>query len=216
MKNTVFYLVRHGESLGNKNNRFLGHTDWDLSEKGYEQAYLTAKVLADVHFDYIYSSDLIRAYNTAVPHAKMRGMDIVTSKELREIYAGYWEGFSREEIIEKWGEEFTYKWRREFGTYTIPGGESVQGASDRFLNECKRIANMHPGKTILVTAHAAVIRSFWAKISKVDPVDYAEKVPFPSNASYSIAEFDGHEFLPISYSNDEHMGDLYTTVVYEK
>lgn len=213
MNKTTLYIVRHGESLGNQASRFLGHTDLDLSPKGYEQAALTAKELSTVHFDAIYSSDLIRAYNTALPHAKIREMDIITSEKLREIYAGKWEGMYAKDIIEQYGELFTVKWRREFGTFTIPGGESVFDAGKRFYDECLSIANRHQGLTVLITAHAAVIRSFWGIISGYQPSQFDEFIRFPSNASYSIAEYDGEKITPVSYSNDSYMGELFTTVV---
>ena len=66
INDTLIYIIRHGESLGNKNRKFLGHTDLDLTDLGYAQALKTAECLASVPFDRIYSSDLIRAYNTAL------------------------------------------------------------------------------------------------------------------------------------------------------
>ena len=56
---TVFFLVRHGQSIGNAKREFLGHTDKDLSELGYLQAQKTADLLANERIDVIYSSDLI-------------------------------------------------------------------------------------------------------------------------------------------------------------
>ena len=70
MKNTVFYLVMHGQSIGNALRTYLGHTNLDLSELGYEQAKITAEHLRNVPFDAIYSSDLLRAYHTALPTAR--------------------------------------------------------------------------------------------------------------------------------------------------
>ncbi len=209
---TLIYLVRHGESLGNKNSQFLGHTDLDLSELGYTQADMTADALRDVHFDAIYSSDLIRAYNTALPHARLRSMDIVPSKNLREIYVGEWEGMLVEDIKAKYHDEFWYGWRAGYGTFTTPGGESVLGAGRRFYNEMERISKENSGNTILVTAHASVIRTFYALTLSTPPERIADDVPFPSNASYSIFEYEDGKFTPISYSNDKHMGDLVTFI----
>ena len=66
---TVIYLIRHGESEGNLKRICLGNTDLGLTEKGREQAEKTAKALSPVDIDAIYSSDLIRAVQTAEPHA---------------------------------------------------------------------------------------------------------------------------------------------------
>ena len=209
---TVFYLIRHGQSLGNFNQTFLGHTDLDLSPLGYTQAELTANALRNVPFDYIYSSDLIRAYNTAVPNAKIHGLEISTEKDLREIYIGDWEGLTVDVIMQEYEEEFINGWRRNFGLSCPPGGESVLKAGARFSNALKSIATRHPGACILVTAHAAVIRSFWSDIIGLAPCDYATGLSFPGNASYSICEYEKGAFKPIAYSVCDHLGDLATFV----
>ena len=74
---TVLLLIRHGQSVGNLNYEFLGHMDKDLSELGYAQAARTAEFLSGEQIDMVYSSDLMRAHNTALPHAKIRGLDVV-------------------------------------------------------------------------------------------------------------------------------------------
>ena len=71
----------------------------------------------------------------------------------------------------------------------------------------------NPGKSILVATHAAVLRSFWAKISGIAPQEIAEKLPFPSNASVSVAEFDGERFVPLEYSLDSHLSEVGITRV---
>ena len=86
MQNTRIILVRHGESLGNKNNLALGHTNLDLSPRGYEQVRATAEFLRDEKIDVIYSSDLLRAHNTAVPNAELHGLPINDCVKLRETF----------------------------------------------------------------------------------------------------------------------------------
>ena len=100
--NTHIFLVRHGQSIGNEKREFLGHTDKDLSSLGYEQAARTAEFLAYEDIDVVYSSDLIRAYNTAIPHADMRNLKVIPEKALREIFAGKWEGMRVEDIISEY------------------------------------------------------------------------------------------------------------------
>ena len=81
---TRLFLVRHGESIGNAQRCFLGHTDLDLTEYGYRQAKCTADFLSDIRIDEVYSSSLIRAYNTALPNAAMRSLTVKRSDMLRE------------------------------------------------------------------------------------------------------------------------------------
>ena len=204
-KITKIYFVRHGQSLGNAERIYLGHTDWDLSELGKEQAQYTATALKDEKIDVIYSSDLLRAFNTAVPHAKMRNMTVIPSKNLREVYVGEWEGRKVDEIMVEYQQEFCVEWREHFGTFRCPGGESVPEVAERIYNEVKRIAEKHMGETILITSHAAAIRAFWGKISGIKPEDLAAALPFPTNASYSVLYYKDGELVPESYSVDSHM-----------
>jgi broad specificity phosphatase PhoE len=202
---TRIILVRHGQSLGNAMNIYLGHTDLNLSEEGMEQARKTAEHLKQEKIDVVYSSDLIRAHNTALPHAQMRGLSVIDSEELRELYIGKWEGKKVSDLIKNEYEDFVIKWQGEFGTFTPPGGESVFDASKRVYNKIISIARENPGKNVLIAMHAAVIRGFWCIISGVEPKNWAEAFPFPTNASYSEVCFDGDKFIPIMYSCDEHL-----------
>ena len=203
---TVIFLVRHGQSIGNAKREFLGHTNKDLSELGYLQARKTAEFLAEERIDVIYSSDLLRAYNTAVPHAKMRKLKINTRESLRELYAGLWEGMMVEDIIAKYPKEFLEDWRgKNHGVTTIPGGESVQAGAERFYAEVLKIAREHEGKNILITAHAAVIRGFWGKLTHTAPEDLGLAFDYPTNASVSLIYFDGSELVAGEYSYDKHL-----------
>lgn len=205
---TVVFLVRHGQSIGNAKREFLGHTNKDLSSLGYIQAERTADFLAGEQIDAVYSSDLMRAYNTALPHAKKRGLEVVTSENLRELYAGAWEGMFVEDIIAAYPHEFLDNWRESFGLTTIPDGESVQAGAERFYKEVLGIAKREEGKRILVAAHAAVIRGFWGKITETPPEKLAHAFDYPSNASVSVLYFDGERLIPGEYSHDAHLSDI--------
>jgi broad specificity phosphatase PhoE len=205
-KSTKIILIRHGESLGNATRTILGHTDMDLSEHGYLQAETTANYLKNEKIDIIYSSDLKRAYNTALPNAKIRDLEVLTDKSLREIYVGDWEGLKVSEIIEKWGRgAFEDDWHGHFGTFTFPGGEFIQDGGKRFYNKVLELAEQNIGKTILITAHAAVIRAFWAIITSTPWENVVNEIPFATNASFSICYFDGKTIIPDIYSYDDHL-----------
>lgn len=211
---TKIILVRHGQSIGNQTRTFLGHTDLDLSEIGYLQAKATADYLKNEKIDVIYASDLKRAYNTADFHAKMRNLEVIPCKNLREAYAGEWEGKNVDELIATWGADFfTNEWKNNFGCFTFPGGESVKDAGERFYAEILLISTENQGKTILIGAHAAVIRAFWAIISGVEWSNVAEQIPFATNASYSIVIFKNGKFTPLKYSIDAHLSEVGITKV---
>lgn len=208
---TLIYLVRHGESIGNKLRLCLGFADLDLTDLGREQASLTAKALADVKFSRVYSSDLKRAMSTARPNAEIRGIDVIPTKGLRELYFGEWENMSIADIINKYKEKYTIDWCEHFGTFVSPSGESVPELAKRMLDTVTKIAEDNPGECILCASHAAAIRALWGAVSGIEPQDLAAALPFPSNASYSILEYEGGVFTPVSYSNDGHLAEVFTT-----
>jgi broad specificity phosphatase PhoE len=208
---TKFIIIRHGQSLGNEKRIYLGHTDLDLSELGKKQAEIAAEYFKDEDISAIYSSDLLRAYNTAVPHSVRHNIPIVKSEKLREINIGSWEGKKIEDIRASWPVEFDVGWSKIFGSFTAPNGEPVYEAGKRMYNELLSIAKSVEGK-IIVTAHAAVIRAFWCYMLGVEPVLWAEYVPFPTNASASFVGFDGERLIADVYSFDDYLDDLKTSL----
>ena len=212
--NTEIYLVRHGESLANLEHKLAGVRDVPLSGLGALQAQATAEALSGVRFDAVYSSDLSRAYNTALPHAQRRGLDVVVVGELREMNLGEWEGMTVPDIIDLYGAE-SYKggWQDSFGTFRAPGGESTQECAERVYSAIKKIACENPGARILIVSHGAALRTFWARISGIAPRDIAHSLPYQSNASYSRADFDGEKFTPAEFSVDRHLASVGITKV---
>lgn len=207
---TRMILIRHGESLGNAKRIILGHTDWDLTDLGRRQAEMTAEALADRKVDAIYSSDLLRAYNTVLPMATSRGLEVIPDKGLREQFIGEWEGRNVQDIAESYGDLYHVEWCRNFGTFKAPGGESIVELGERIYRTLAAIAEKNEGKTLIIGLHAAAIRAFWGRMCKVAPEELAETYPFPSNASYSEIDFENGEFTPISFSCDKHLAELVT------
>ena len=80
---TTFYIVRHGQTEWNVLHRIQGQLDSSLTEQGKQEAKETAKKLKDVHFDVIYSSDLLRSKHTAEIIALEKKLEIMTTKALR-------------------------------------------------------------------------------------------------------------------------------------
>ena len=76
-------FVRHGQSMGNLNGTFLGWTDLPLSPLGFKQAEKTAQFLSSLNIDKIYSSDLLRAYETSLALSKKRGNEVIKEKSFR-------------------------------------------------------------------------------------------------------------------------------------
>jgi probable phosphoglycerate mutase len=207
---TNIYLIRHGESEGNRLRFFLGHSDLDLTEKGHEQAERTAEFLDSINADVIYSSDLKRAYNTALHTAKRKGMEIIKSKNLREVFAGEWENRSFDELLIEYKDEYSV-FRDNIGRAHPTGGESVAELQTRFVSELKRIALENEGKSVLVFTHATPIRSTKAAFDGLS-LDEMQSVPWPSNASVTHVECVDGEFSVTAYSINHFMGEIATTL----
>lgn len=204
MSKTRLYLLRHGESLGNCRHILLGHTDWDLSPLGYEQAEECSAALKDTEFAAIYSSPLMRAYNTALPNAKLRGADIIIEPGLIEQSIGEWEAKPSEEVAATYKDIYDTTWKKHYSKFRAPGGESTEEVANRIYGVLEKIAKRHKGTNVLLCFHGAAIRSFWSKISSFDDEKW-DNFFFPSNASYTLVDYEDGEFIPVSYSIDDHV-----------
>lgn len=204
---TKILLVRHGESLGNAARAFLGHTNVDLSERGYRQAERTAEFLSGLHIDKIYASDLLRAYNTGVKIGLRHNLNVEPDTELRELYIGSWEGMAVAELEEKFP-DLMFTWKNDFGRMVCPEGESAVELRERIYREVMKIAEANRGKTVVLAFHAAAIRMFWSKICGVSEDRVGKEIPFSYNASVSVVYFDGEKLIPGEYSHMAHLTDI--------
>jgi broad specificity phosphatase PhoE len=144
---TTILLARHGETDWNRDGRFQGHADPPLNSQGRKQARVLARRLADVPFDAVYSSDLLRAHETALIVAEPHEVPVVTDPGLREIDVGSWSGLTRAQIEER-----------------FPGAEHHDGESRedhlaRVLATVERIAAAEVGRRILVVSHGGSLRA---------------------------------------------------------
>jgi len=112
-------LLRHGESVWNKENRFTGWTDVDLSEKGVTEARKAGQVLKKegFAFDVAYTSVLKRAVRTlwlALDEMDLMWIPVYNSWRLNERHYGGLQGLNKSEMAEKYGEEQVKVWRRSY------------------------------------------------------------------------------------------------------
>ncbi len=205
---TKLILVRHGESLGNYEDKFLGHTDLDLSPTGYKQAEFVREYFSKVHIDKIYSSDLLRAYNTIISTAQEKEIPVIKSENLREIYAGEWENMTFDDLCTKFDEEYRV-WRENIGLAICTGGESVKDLQVRICKELKKICDENPDKTVCIATHATPIRVFAAKCLGY-PLERIKDVKWAKNASINIFNYSDGNFEMLEYSFVDHLGNYVT------
>ena len=153
---THVIIIRHGQSQGNAEGRFGGHTDTPLSPRGRKQAEATARALASEKFSAIYSSDLPRAMATASPLARLTGVPLETTDALRERSVGVLEGLTFEESAEQHPEQYQALLRRDF-EHVLLGGESYRQTLDRASRKLDEAIEQHKGGRIALFAHTGTI-----------------------------------------------------------
>ena len=207
---TQLILIRHGQSVGNLHNAFLGHTDLPLTELGHAQAERAAAYLVTAAPDAIYASDLLRAYQTAEHTAHKLGLPIIKSEALREIYAGEWEGLPFDRLAVDFAEDYGV-WCSDIGASRPTGGEAVGELYQRIYRELVRIAKENEGGRILVFLHATPIRAISARLLG-HGLSGMKDLPWPTNASATELCYENGALSLVNYSYDGYLGDAVTAL----
>lgn len=153
---TRILLIRHGQSQGNAEGRFGGHTATPLSARGRRQAEAAARALASEKITAIYSSDLLRAVQTADPLARLTGLEIKRTNAFRERSVGVMESLTFEEAAEQHPEQYAALIRRDF-EHVILGGESYRQMLDRASAKLDHAIKKHRGGRICIFSHTGTI-----------------------------------------------------------
>ena len=205
---TRLYFVRHGESEANRSTLFAGSLDMPLTEKGRAQAKVTAAFLQDIPFAAVYASDLMRAYDTGAVVAQLHGLDAIPVQQLREIFAGHWEGRTYCDLEREFADSYDV-WKNTIGLAACPGGESVAQLQERVRACVEKIVLSHPGETVCIATHATPIRAV-CTAAKGLSADKMSEVSWTANASISLFEYENGSFTAVYTSKTEHLDDLTT------
>ena len=169
----MLYIIRHGKTDWNNENKLQGKTDIPLNEEGREMAKRAADEYKDVHFDICFSSPLIRAKETAEILLEGRNIPIEYDERLEEMGFGIYEG------SKDYFENAEYPLNLFFETpqdYKIPviEGESMDELFKRtgdFLNE-KVYPLLKEGKDVLIVGHGAMNCAIVCQIKKKNLKDF--------------------------------------------
>lgn len=153
---THLYLIRHGQSAGNAEGRFGGHGPTPLSDLGLQQADRTAKVLAKEGINAIYSSDLLRAVQTAEPLAAILDLPINTSPAFRERHVGVLEGLTFDESKARFPRDYFALINRDVH-HVITDGESYRQLLKRITDELEVIIRRHKSQRIALFSHTGAL-----------------------------------------------------------
>lgn len=201
---TKLILVRHGQSMANADHLFAGHSDFDLSELGRDQARRTAAYLKKhEQIDKIYASDLLRAYHTACPIGEALGLPVIKDEGLREIFAGQWESLSFPDIAKRYADAFAV-WQTDYSHAGPVGGESTIQVYRRAIPHICQLARENDGKTILLATHATVVRAFDAYARGLSE-EQTGQIPFYHNASINTYQYENGKISVIRSNEIEHL-----------
>ena len=153
---TRIIAIRHGETAWNVSTRIQGHLDIGLNETGRWQAHRVALALAGEPIAALYSSDLLRAWDTALSIANATGLPVQTVEGLRERGFGVFEGKTFQEVEAQWPEQ-ALRWRKREPAFEPGGGESLLRFRERITLATQGLAAQHPGEQIVMVAHGGVM-----------------------------------------------------------
>ena len=199
---THVFLIRHGQSKGNAERRFGGHTATPLSARGHRQAELTARTLKSESLTAIYSSDLARAIETARPLSNLTRLPIHGTIAFRDRSVGVMEGLTFEDAAQQHPEQYAALLRRDF-EHVLTGGESYRQLLDRARQKLDEIIDQNRGGKIAVFSHTGTICILALHI--MGALDAPELKPvWISSGNCGISKFELRDdgFVRVLYVND--------------
>ncbi|MCD6552281.1 histidine phosphatase family protein [Thermotoga sp.] len=181
------YLIRHGETLWNEKGLWQGITDVPLNEKGKEQARRVAERLKRV--DAVYSSPLLRSFETAKEIAEKFGKEVRIEHDLRECEISLWNGLTVEEALRRYPYEYK-KWSVD-PNFETKGLESMRSVQKRMVNVVVKIVaqeRLNNSSDVVIVSHSLSLRSYICWVLGL-PLNLHRNFKL-DNASLSIVEIE--------------------------
>jgi broad specificity phosphatase PhoE len=160
---TTVLLVRHGQTNSNINNFYVGRSDEDLNEAGYDQASRLSFRLSSLPVRSVYTSPLQRTRTTAAILAEPHGLIPAVVDDLIEVNLGDWQGLYTTEIKQGWPEVWR-QWRIDPSSVTVPGGESLTQVTERAIRALHRVVASHQGEVTAIVTHEIIVKVLVAHV----------------------------------------------------
>ena len=195
------YLVRHGQTAWNVEGRAQGHTDIPLDDVGKRQKALLGMAFRGADLRRIYSSDLVRARETAEALAAATGAAMELRRDLRERSFGEWEGQSFRDVAD-WTIEESIRQGLPRVAVRPPGGESYRDLWDRTGDFIRTVVDA--GEDVAVVSHGGTCSVLMAQLAKGTP-DSARSFRFGNTAVYEVHRRDDGYFVIVRYNDTSHL-----------
>jgi len=193
-------LIRHGETVWNKEGRVQGMTDIELNADGIEQARLLALSLKDHTFDAIHSSPLKRALKTAEIINEYHHKKIHTHDDLMEMNTGDLDGLSYEELAAR-DKDLLKKMITDPASVEMPNGESINQLLDRAWRAMETIVSK--GENALVVSHNFIIAAIISRIKNIRLNEFLSACV--GNASKTVVKFQNGGFFIETFNDQSHL-----------
>jgi 2,3-bisphosphoglycerate-dependent phosphoglycerate mutase len=200
---TRITAIRHGETAWNVDTRIQGQLDITLNEKGHWQAEQAGIALAGEQIDTIISSDLARAYETALAVAKHHdGLNVGIDRGLREREFGIFQGKTFAEIEAQWPGQ-ALAWRQRVPDFAPEGGESLLQFRERVRQCLFGLVAQFMGQHIVIVSHGGVMDVLYREAASLDL--QAPRTWQLGNASINRLLWTGEHLVLVGWSDTHHL-----------
>lgn len=203
-RQTLFYLIRHGETAENTQMKYLGLTDSPLTDNGAQQAGFLADALSRAPVNAVVCSPLRRAADTARRIAEACRLELRTDSRLAEGSFGRWEGLTRPEVLALGDEDASWlaRWESD-SACSPPGGESFESIQRRVLGIVGELSGEYPGASIALVSHVGPIKALLAAVLEA-PLQSSRRL-FLDPATITVIEWGARPLLRL-FNSHAHLG----------
>jgi len=198
----ILYVARHGETTWNREGRYQGQRESELTPTGGEQAQALARALSERPLAGIFSSPLARCRDTAQALADAVGIPLRRDARLIEIAHGSWEGRLRE-AIEREDPALFERWRTQPDRVSFPGGECLADVSARWQ---AFTASLHGDGEMAIVTHDVLVRLAILAASGRGLERFWE--PRVVNGGFARLELRGGRWLLLDECIDAHLAGI--------
>jgi broad specificity phosphatase PhoE len=197
------YITRHGQTDWNVEGRMQGAKNSDLTERGKQDALNLGNSLKDTKIDYIYTSPLTRAYDTALLIKGDRDIPVEIHENLKEMNFGIWEGMHSDDVTREYKDEH-YRFWNEPHLYKPIGGETFEELIKRVKITLNDITNQNKGENILLVTHTIVIKAIYTIVKDYELKDFWNP-PYINNTCLTILEYNEDNYKFILEADTSHV-----------
>ncbi len=201
-------LIRHGETMWNRERRTQGFSDIELTETGFAQARMLTEALASRKLQAIYSSPLIRAVKTAEAIAEPHGLTINELPGLMELNQGDVEGLTFQELRTN-HRDLLDEWIKNPSHLKMPNGESMNDLQTRGWAAVEKIFHAYPEGAVAAVSHNLCITSILCRVLDL-PLEGFRRMR-QNNAAINIIEKTEERGIVLTLMNDTcHLRGIHT------